>query len=272
MNMVNSHIQMPRCVLKNFEDDKQTLYYYDFKSKNIKRGRAASLNTEFGYYSLKTENYLRDHIEAPFGKVMAYLKKITVEDTFALDNLFIEDIRNFLYALLSRGTDMISSINRNSVFFQFFQKREQHDYAVTKGIKLAKERDLLKDWEITFLINDSNVPFILPLQGIYQFGTKRKGCSCLNFPITPNLAITLFHKNYTEWFVENGVVKLFYLTEDEDAQILNLLAFRAEENYNKKCVISNKKEELEILINKKEEIELLINDRFCKGENNENER
>lgn len=51
MGNINSHIQMPKCVLRNFADEKQTLFYFDFQKNAVKLGRAASLNTELGYYS-----------------------------------------------------------------------------------------------------------------------------------------------------------------------------------------------------------------------------
>ena len=43
MTKINSHIQMPKCVLKNFMDNSERLYYYSFETQNINYGRAASL-------------------------------------------------------------------------------------------------------------------------------------------------------------------------------------------------------------------------------------
>lgn len=262
MKMVNSHIQMPKCVLKNFEDDKQTLYYYDFKSKNIKRGRAASLNTEYGYYSEDTENFLRDYIETPLGTIMSKLKQITIEDKFTINSDFIVTVRYFLYSLLCRSESMLKSLNRNSVFFPLLKKQDQHNCAAVLGVELANKKGLMNDWHITFSINNSNTPFVLPLLGLYQISYKTNECILLNMPISPNHAITLFPKKFREEFVENNNVKLFNLSDDASVHTLNLFAFQSEEKNNNKYIISNKKEE----------IELLINDRFCKGENNENER
>ena len=99
MGSVNSHIQMPKCVLRNFMDDQQLLHYYDFQTGTIKQGRAASLDTELGYYSQDVEDYLRDNVEAPFGRVMAKVKNITKDDVFEISNTLFDDVRTFLMRL-----------------------------------------------------------------------------------------------------------------------------------------------------------------------------
>ena len=256
MTDVKSHIQMPKCVLKNFENEKQTLYYYDFKE--IKKGRAASLNTELGYYSSSTENYLRDEIETPFGIVMKYVKEINIGDEFIIKDDFINSVMNYLYALLCRGNAMLTSINNHSVYFKFLKKQNQHDLVAVQGIELAKKIGIFNNWEITFSINNSNTPFVLPLLGLYQFSYKTNECILLNMPITPNHAITLFPKKFIKEFAKNNVIKLFNLSDDASVHTLNRFAFQSEEKNNNKCIISNKKEELELLIN---------NNRFRKEEN-----
>ena len=68
---VKSHIQMPKCILKKFQNRNNRLFYYDVKENHIgKNGSANSINTEKGYYSKDTERYLQEKIETPFSKLL----------------------------------------------------------------------------------------------------------------------------------------------------------------------------------------------------------
>lgn len=42
---------MPRLVLKNFYNEENEFYYFDFLEKTIKRGHAKTFYAEQGYYS-----------------------------------------------------------------------------------------------------------------------------------------------------------------------------------------------------------------------------
>lgn len=247
MSNVNSHIQMPKCVLRNFADEQQTVHYFDFQENAIKIGRAASLNTELGYYSQDTEDYLRDNIETPFGKVMAFLKGISKDDTFSVSDTLFDDVRKFLYSLMSRSPNMLDSVTKSSAFFQFLPKQAQHDYVAVTGIQIAQNRGLFDDWQITFMINDSNTPFVLPQNGIYQFGLRTCEDACLNLPITPKISIVFFPKKHIDKFVDGNMVKLFHFSEDETAQTLNEKAFLSEKVNNKMRVFSNSQEEIQRL-------------------------
>ena len=249
MRDVCSHIQMPKCVLKNFQNEKQTIFYYDFLSSEIKRGRAKTINTEFGYYSEATERYLRDNIETPFGRIMNLIKEITINPQFRVDPNTQSITFRFLHALLCRGPEMMVSINKNSIFYQFLSPQEQHDYAVIFGLALADKVRFYDDYFITFSINDSYVPFVLPMQGLYSYTFSQSKYTCLNFPITPKHAITLVHKRHAASFIENRMIKMISVTDPRIAHMLNVRAFMAEKRFNKSYVISNQQKELELLVN-----------------------
>ena len=75
--MVNSHIQMPRVLLKRFHNSNNRFFYYDVKKHIIGiNGTAKSTNTELDYYSQPTEDYFRDNIETPFGELLTYIEKM----------------------------------------------------------------------------------------------------------------------------------------------------------------------------------------------------
>ena len=54
---INSHIQIPRFILDNFEDNQHLLYQLDVKDLSIRGGHAKTLNTKVGYYSNDTEGF-----------------------------------------------------------------------------------------------------------------------------------------------------------------------------------------------------------------------
>ena len=112
---------------------------------------------------------------------------------------------------MSRSQNMLDSVTKSSAFFQFLPKQAQHDNVAVTGIHIAQNRGLFDDWQITFMINDSNTPFVLPQNGIYQFGLRTCEDACLNLPITPKISIVLFPKKHIDKFVDGNMVKLFSL-------------------------------------------------------------
>lgn len=244
MSDIHSHIQMPKGVLKQFVNEKQTLYYYDFASSQVKKGHPASLNTELNYYSKQTEDYLNKNIETPISNVIKFVKDNIISlDAFALPNKYYEIIKNYFYALLSRGENMIANTNDSSVYFQFFSLQDKHDITVTYGIELAKEKNILGDYFITFMVNKSKVPFILPMVGVYGFSFN--GETVINMPITPTCTITFIHNSVKQQYVKEGIVKCFVIEDDTIANKLNLFAFHGESENNRRGVVANNRKMLE---------------------------
>lgn len=178
---------------------------------------------------------------------METVKEITKDDIFSVSDTLFDNVRNFLYSLMSRSPEMIDAVNKSSVFFQFLPKQTQHDYAAVTGIELAQKQGLFDNWQVTFMVNDSRVPFVLPQCGFYQFGLRVCEDACLNLPITPKISIVLFHKKHIDKFINGDMVKLFHFSEDETAQTLNERAFLSEQMHNKMRVFSNSKAEIERL-------------------------
>ncbi len=101
---INSHIQMPKCILKRFEDANHRFCYYDVE-KNIigTGGHAKSLNTQIGYYSLYMEEFFNNNVERPLSD---FLKEIDTID-FDKDAILIpthqkDVICTFIYSLVAR--------------------------------------------------------------------------------------------------------------------------------------------------------------------------
>lgn len=246
--LVNSHIQMPKLLLKRFHNEYNRFFYYDVQKEFIgTNGTSKSVNTEYGYYSPSTEHFLRDHIETPFGKIVAYIEKIDFrQDSFCMTSDFEEVTRNFIYALLARDPETVGEMNKNSIFLQFLPARARHDIAARNGIAFAKKNNVWGEYTLTFTVNCTEIPFVLPLMGIYSYSMN--GHSVLNLPISPTKALCLVHQDYAKRLLHSdGKISMFMINNPEQLKKLNLFAFTAQKRHNWGCIICPQREELERL-------------------------
>lgn len=244
---INSHIQMPRCVLKRFENDHHSFFYYDV-TKNIigSNGHAKTTNTQLGYYSEEVEHYLNDNVEAPFSKVLQFVEQTDFDaPVFQVNNDFSTNVKSFVYALIARDPALLSQINGNSVFYQFLQKQSQHDFAAVEGIRLAQENGFFDTYNVTFSVNKTKKPFVLPVCGIYSY--KFRDVIHINLPITPQTAITLLDTQGLPTLIKNDVVSMYLIEEELIVNRFNELAFRAQRNAGWGYVVSPEKNTLKEL-------------------------
>ena len=66
---INSHIQVPNFILRNFTCKTGKVAYFDLKTQRIGYAGTKTLGTELGYYSDKTEDELSSKIERPFSQL-----------------------------------------------------------------------------------------------------------------------------------------------------------------------------------------------------------
>lgn len=81
---MNSHIQIPKLILKNFADHNHRLHYYDFEKGVYGRSSPKSFYTEENYYSEEVEKYWDVEIESKLGVLAKLLKELTFEGKFSL--------------------------------------------------------------------------------------------------------------------------------------------------------------------------------------------
>ena len=102
-NKIDSHIQMPKCILKRFENPNfNSFYSYDVREDFIKKnGHASSTNTELGYYSTTVEQHLNQSIETPFSKALSALDEIDFDQpTISIETTHLDAIKEFAYSLI----------------------------------------------------------------------------------------------------------------------------------------------------------------------------
>ena len=243
--IVNSHIQMPKLLFKRFHNTNNKFFYYDVVGNYIgKNGTAESTNTELGYYSVDTENYFRDNIETPFGKIVSYVEKVGFEkERLSVESSIKDTVKNFLYALIARSPSLVRSMKEESNFIELLSTRGQHDYVARVGIGIAKEQKVFSEYIVTFLINRTDVPFVLSVDGMYNYSLNRH--SVINLPISPSAAITLIHENYSSRvFHDDGAISMFDINERDKIMSMNEYAFTAQLKHNWGRVICPEREEL----------------------------
>lgn len=251
---MNSHIQIPRFILKYFENEKGGVWQLDVDSMTIKRGHSKSLNTQLGYYSNDTEHLLESLIETPFSRKIKPIKEHDFDiSEYTVPDDFSNMVKQFICVLLSRSPNMFNEVLKNSIYLQFasIDEKIKPDIAVRYTI----ENDntwIFDDYICTFAVNKSPVSFVLPMCGIYAF--KSRECQTIMFPIAPNFALVLLHRNGAEQFIDGSRIQLLLFEEEDVVRYLNVLALKSQrlQNYHKRLgygwVISNNQYTLELLV------------------------
>lgn len=250
---IRSHVQMPKSLLKRFQNKNHRFFYYDIRKNFVgTNGTAESLNTERGYFSPEMEQYLSKNIEAPFGQILSVIDRIDFEqERFLMPADFEKLTKTFVYALMARDPREIEDANRDMFFSQiFFSKQMRHDYLTLKRIKIANRKDFLSDYLLTFMLNSTDVPFVLPISGIYgyQMGKYR----IISLPVTPEIALCFVHiDDAGDLIVEENKASLWKVTSPVMIRKINEKAFEAQISRNHGWLICPYREELDRL---KEEI------------------
>lgn len=251
---INSHIQIPKFILKNYEDQRGTLYQLDADTKEINLGHAKSINTRKGYFSNEVEEMMQRYFETPFAKLLKEIRNFDFSFSYLnVTNEFWDIIKRFILLTLARTPEMYDNIVSNTVYARFVavKDEEKADIAVETCMTLGGET-VLDEFTITFIINRSSVPFVLPMCGLYSAPFSQY--SSLIYPVAPDFAITLVKGKIIQDLVEGNQIKLFMLTDDGLTRKLNCRAlleqcrFDCYEKMGNKKVISNDRDVLETLV------------------------
>lgn len=216
---VNSHIQMPKGILKQFTDSKNQLYYIDMSDEyRIKKGHPKSLNTQNGYYANDTETYLNRTIETHLNSVIEYVSNIDA-DCCTFPDYFRNISFRYLYSLLAR-----------SAYFMENAWSVSRDHIVRFLIEKSKESQFLKDvFQVSCILNKTSNPFILPNGGITECG---KDLIC---PLSTHTALYFYNS-------DNCIFKT--ISDDDVVRIINLNSISSEHKHDHRYVISNDREYL----------------------------
>ena len=118
---MNSHKQLPRCVLKNFCVSGR-LFCYDVLNKTFSSSTVNEFNTEEDYYSEKMEKQLSKDIEQPLGELISFLEKkiYSPEGSIKVKKKHLQSVYNYVYALFARSQNMHEKVYNAFIFRDFF--------------------------------------------------------------------------------------------------------------------------------------------------------
>jgi len=249
--MVDSHIQMPKLLLKQFQNKYNLLCYYDVQNKHVgTKGTAKSINTEFGYYSKETENFLQNEIETPFSKILKYIITLNLNDLSTTDVYFNVDMKepilDFIYSLIVRAPSFHQMMKESEKMLENYTNHEKRDFIIKSGLKIAEENNIFNEYIITFMINRTKISFVLSMNGIYNYSFN--GHSTINLPLTPNVTISLIHKNYSQRVIhEDGAISMFIIDDPEKIMKMNSVSFLSQIKHNWGYVVCPQRDELDRL-------------------------
>lgn len=242
MNETNCHVQIPKFILKQFENQNHELFYYDYQKKAIKKGHAASLNTSLGFFSKEMELFLNSEVEQPFSKFLEKSKPFVMGQTVFMTPKDKNSIFVYFYSLISRGTTYLDTVKNESVTSFLFSPQELHNISVYLGITKMQTSSFFQESDVTLGINTTGIPFVLPNIGYCE----TKGTVIM--PITPFLAVMIVYKE-KERFFQNGERFFAKFNEDETVININNRLFVNEKN-NKRYVTATTKKQLEEIVEK----------------------
>lgn len=246
---MKSHIQMPKCILKNFTNENNHFFCYDVISKQVSKGHPKSLNTSPDFYSLEMEDFLSNYIEKPFSEIIKIMDKIAKTTCyFELTKNDINKIINFARALLVRNPLLIEEATQSSRLIHLKDQQTKNSNAVLGGLTVAANDKLFDNFFPTVLNNQTSVPLFLPILGIYEYYHEDEHQMLI--PINPYTAILFFEKKYMSRYRDSsGKIAKFLVTDDKSIINLNFEAIAQQIRMKYGCVISPTKDFLKKLTN-----------------------
>lgn len=245
---VNSHIQIPKGILKCFGDKEKSgrIWYLNVSNGKIGLAGAGKLGTLYGYYSDEMEKYLNQEIETPLMQLNAKVRSFLSGDEKQLYlTVTSEDVlKKYILGAIARSDFAKRSFETGSITAQFCDEQENHDFLVsfaTENLQWGKE--VIGGYSFGLLVNRTSRNLVVPRNCFYT--AKSCGVDCIVAPISPNCALALCPPEYSGNKV-NGETRLLGNIDDEKAiEIMNIRALFYEYVYNLSFIASNSKEEID---------------------------
>ena len=244
--LVNSHIQIPNCILKHFRSSSSnTVYYLNLNDWRVHSCRSSSLGTEFGYYSYEMEQYLNKEIEDPIAKLAIKVNSFAERKKDKIDITYEDEIavKKYVTASMARSKKCLNSYFRNSYFAALAETRSNHDsIALISTQRNGGVDPLVQNREVHLIVNLSNRQFVVPRNCFYDF--KDQECVLIMVPISPICVIALVPEEYPKEYIDGEVCRLHKITEAETVWEMNKQALHYEWVYNFSFIASARKQEL----------------------------
>lgn len=237
-NKMNSHVLIPKCVLRCFVDDNvNKVYCYENKENYIRSTSPKSINTERDYFSKECEKFLNNNIETKLGRVLKYLKEQKA-GIFKMDVRYYEVILLYARSLVFRSKLFKNNLQAKGVFDGGFSEQEKNDISIALGYKESNEMQLFSEKHMGFIYAGENAEFVLPSKGYIY-------CDVVDNSIGFLVFLT---RKYACLFSESVNMKFSVINASKDTiASINQRSFLSSSLYSDDFVVSSKKELLETL-------------------------
>lgn len=243
---IDSHIQMPKCALKQFEDKHHKYFYYDVEKKFIgNNGHARSTNTSLNYYSWEIEQFFNSNFEKPYSKLFQQVNEITCDPPRGhIDSAFDYAAKRFVYNLNARNPQTIETRYGNPILKEYAGERELHDLGAMVSLAAEVDRDFLEDYGTTVVVNTTGTPFVLPTCGVYYLNIRDYFHAIL--PVSPEKAIAFIEEQGKDSIISNGIVHVYSIEQEKDITFFNNVAFTTQIKYGVGFIVCPERKPLEI--------------------------
>lgn len=183
-NEINSHVQITKSILKNFETTNKELYYLDFNSDEIKISNSKKLGTIKGYYCPFVEELLCKKIENKVGNIFKDISDFaenTKKEVLIKD---INKVKKYVEYSIVRGKKYFENVKgKIDGKYNNILDKWLHNLIIATYI----ENSILDDYKTTLFINKTNVKFVTLSNTIYAF--CENNIDWIVLPITPLVCI-----------------------------------------------------------------------------------
>lgn len=219
---MNSHVGIPKCILKEFAN-KNTVCVFNLEKKKEYIQSIDTAGTIHNYYNLETEQILSDKVESNFGALIMKLKNLNSykEKTEEIYNN-LGTIESFIVYQFQRSEKSLESYNKNSLLALFFRPLTHSEYLQIIDKIEPKKINILsmmkQPMSIRIALNKSDEDFITNSIGFYFSEDKETNLiDCVFIPISSREVIVIRPSD------ELSKVTTYYYANDERANIMNRL-------------------------------------------------
>ena len=243
---VNSHIQIPNCILKNFRSPQSgKVFFLNLDTEHIGACGSANLGAEFGYYSDAMEEYLNAEIEAPISRLAAEVISFLAEkkEKLVLPISAEESLKKYITAAMARSQFALDVFMRKSVTADFVDMQTNHDDLVLLST-LRGIHSSIQGHKMMGIINCTTHQFVVPRNCFYTVTRENSKTTWIIAPISPLFALALAPAEYTGCCADGEEGRLFQVNDDRVIHGMNVQALTYEYAFNKSFVASADRLEL----------------------------
>lgn len=213
---VDSHVQLPKLLLKNYRTN-YNLFYLNTSSNKIIKSSAKNYNTSFGYYSLEFEEYLSVTYEKIISSIIElFIPFINQEVTTITLKDLSTNINKLFFMALIRNPKYIKEINEHSLTAQLFDGGYDAEYLAITGEKM--NTNFIKGYTPVPLVNTTNKNLVTIkslVSNLYIDGV----IECMVMLLHPKFAIALVPNDYYKKMIDEQGEQTYLQLNDEKALI-----------------------------------------------------